>query len=131
MPKAKYLLEATVGTVAGSVAVTVRRLADNQTISFIPAPLVISDITLVSPANPGSQGVLRIFRDGVNVYNTPPLLLPFLPAFSKLKGLFKVMVSGQAQNQITFDVFSNNSAWLWLRNFKVYSRSRRINKLKN
>ena len=69
MGKAKYLLQATVGTSAGSVAVTITRLADNQSIPFINAPLVIDDIYLVS--SPTSQGVLRIFRDGQNVYVTP------------------------------------------------------------
>jgi len=102
MPKSKYLLQATVGTVAGSVAVSIIRLADNQQISFIPAPLVISDITLISPANPQSQGVLRIFRDGVNVYNTPPYST-LLPSLANKRSV-KVIISGDAKNQITFDV---------------------------
>ena len=101
MGKAKYLLQATVGTTAGSTPVTITRLSDGNQIPFINAPLIIDDIYLVS--SPTSQGVLRIFRDGQNVYVTPAynVMLTSNPS----RPVIKVAVSGSAQNQISFDVF--------------------------
>jgi hypothetical protein len=100
MAKTKYYFEATVGTTTGVVAVTIKRASDNATLPFIPAPLKIYDISVIG--SPTSNGFLRILRDGQVVYVTAPYSL--LRTDLANKRVERVIVTGTAQNLITFDL---------------------------